>query len=401
MCAGLAAVAQTNPSGAARSGAGAAPGAARPANCGGPFKSVEQLPDSRMTFRFCAPNASTVTVTGDLPERVVLSRSAATDLFTGTTSRPAPAGTYRYLFRVDGVQTLDPQASEVAGGSTGFKGVFSVTGPAGDFQAFNPAIPHGVVHQVYYQSKSLGGVFRRMQIYTPPGYEADSRRYPVLYIRHAAGDDDTDWMTVGRAPWILDNLIAAGKATPMIIVSGAEPGNAGLPAPAPGAARGPGFTAGKATGTGAPTPGDRYGVDLFGDIIPYVESHYRTIADADHRAMAGLAAAVNDALPNPQTFHYIGLFSISGGGAAYEARVGEALGRGARDFKLVYFACGNADPLVTDHGDALLRTLDRFNVKYIRTMSGGGHTWNNWRDYLNAFAPLLFKGKVQPQSILS
>ena len=304
-----------NMTGAPGGGAGGRGGAQGPRCAGG----VEQLPDNRVTFRFCAPNAQSVAVTGDLSVPANAFTKGEGGLWTGTTPQPIGPDTYRYYYTVDGVSVVDPSAREFSDTLSGIRGMVEVKGPDGDYQTFNKDIPHGQVHQVYYWSSAFNAQ-RRMHVYTPPGYEAhDSKRYPVLYIRHGAGDNDSSWMTAGRANYILDNLIAAKKAVPMIIVSTADSGGPEQPkggvtqppaAPAAGAGGGAGGggaggapPAALPAGTGPATPSGTYGRDLFEVVIPYIDKNYRTVANAQNRAMAGLSAGgsatLNNGLPEP------------------------------------------------------------------------------------------------------
>jgi enterochelin esterase-like enzyme len=215
----------------------------------------------------------------------------------------------------------------------------------------------------------------------PPGYLKGSTKYPVLYLVHGAGDSDDSWTGVGRAHYILDNLIAAGKARPMIIVMpfGHTPDRPG-------------------TDTLANTD---FGDDLIKDLMPQVEASFRTINRADSRAMAGLSMGgshtIRYGLTHPELFHYVGVFSMGLGMGAnrddvarYEAANEAALKRGAREFKLVYYAMGKEDFLYATVAPTRAM-LDRQGIRHVFNESGGGHTWINWRRYLNDFAPRLFK----------
>lgn len=391
-----------NMTGAPGGGIGGRGGTPGPRCSGG----VEQLPDNRVTFRFCAPNAQSVSVTGDLFVPASAFTKGEAGLWSGTTPEPVGADTYRYYYNVDGVSVVDPSAREFSDTLSGIRGMVEVKGPDGDYQTFNKDIPHGQVHQVYYWSSAFNAQ-RRMQVYTPPGYEAtDSRRYPVLYIRHGAGDNDSSWMTAGRANYILDNLIAAKKAVPMIIVSTADSGGpeqpkggviAALTGPAPQAPPASGAQPALPTGTGPATPSGTYGHDLFEVVIPYIDKHYRTLANAKNRAMAGLsaggAATLNNGLPNPQVFQWIGVFSIGTNPETYLARNQVALAKGKASNQLLYYAVGREDRITsTGSGAATHKLLGDLGYRnYVFNESEGGHTWINWRRYLNDFAPRLFR----------
>ncbi len=372
---------------------------ARPASClptgmfapPAVYKSVEQLSDNRVTFRLCAPEATTVMVTssdyapaipmgmGGGPAGLAMTKDSM-GLWSGTTVVPIEPGTYRYNFRVDGSRVPDPQATRFSEERTATNSVFEITGASGAFQAFDPKVPHGAVSTVEYQSTTLGAK-RRAHIYTPPGYMKGSTSFPVLYLVHGAGDSDNSWTSEGHANYILDNLIAAGKAKPMIVV---------MPF---------GHTPDR-PGTDMLTNTD-FGDDLHKDLIPYVEGNYRTLNGTATRAMAGLsmggAHTIRFGLTRPDRFGYVGIFSMglfdSTQVKAYEAQNAAALKRGATGaeaFKLVYYAIGTDDFLYRTVAPTR-GVLDKFGIKYTYRESGGGHTWTNWRDYLADFAPKLFR----------
>lgn len=352
------------------------------------YKSVEQLPDGRVTFRLCAPDAQVAMVTstdnadviplgfGGGPRGLMMTKDA-TGLWSVTTDKPVAADTYRFNFNVDGARVPDPQGTRFSEERVGVNSTFEVIGPAGAFQTFDKTVPHGVVSTVEYWSRSLD-VRRRAHVYTPPGYEKGKGVYPVLYLVHGAGDSDDSWTSVGHAQYILDNLIAGGKAKPMIIV---------MPA---------GHTPDR-PGADMLTNTD-FRDDFLKDLIPYVDGHYRTIAKADARAMAGLsmggAHTIQNGLTHPELFHYIGVFSMGlqspQQAADYAARSDAALKQGARSFKLVYYAMGKEDFLYGTVAPTRAM-LDKYGIAHVYNESGGGHTWINWRRYLADFAPRLFR----------
>jgi enterochelin esterase family protein len=233
------------------------------------FKSVEVMADGKVTFRICAPNATEVRVAssdmGDVipfggtgPSGLPLTKDAA-GVWSGTTARAVAPDTYRYSFSVNGVTTPDPQATTFSMERLGAQSTLEVPGAAGAFQTFDPKIAHGVVSELEYWSTSLG-IKRRAHVYTPPGYFKSSARYPVLYLVHGAGDSDDSWTANGHAHYILDNLIAAGKAKPMIIVMpfGHTPDRPG----------------------GNMLANTDFGDDLIKDLLPLVDRNFRTTARA-------------------------------------------------------------------------------------------------------------------------
>lgn len=371
-----------------------APASCRPQGMFAPppaWKSVEQLPDGRVTFRLCAPEAQAAKVTSsDIDEAIPMGFAPgsqrgltmvkdATGLWTVTTKVPVPADTYRFNFEVDGARVPDPYGTTFSDERTGTNSTFEVTGPAGEFQAWNPAVPHGAVSKIEYWSATLGQK-RAAMVYTPPGYMKDGARYPVLYLVHGAGDSYDSWTSVGRANTILDNLIAGGKAKPMIVVMpfGHTPERAG----------------------GNMLANTDFGDDLIKDLIPFVDGNFRTLADQQDRAMAGLSMGgshtLRFGLTHPELFDHIGIFSMGLGVAgpndvaAYEAANDAALKKAAADLDLVYYAMGKDDFLYASVAPTRAM-MDKYGIHHVYNESGGGHTWINWRRYLADFAPRLFQ----------
>lgn len=352
------------------------------------YKAVEQLPDNRVTFRVCAPGATAVSVTssdvadvipmgiGGGPNGLAMTKDDK-GLWSVTTPAPIAPDTYRFNFSIDGVSLPNPQGTTFSEARVGTNGTFEVLGTAGAFQTYNKDIPHGSVAVVEYWSSALG-VKRRAHVYTPPGYTRGGGKYPVLYLVHGAGDSDDSWTSVGHAHYILDNLIAAGKAKPMIVVMpfGHTPDRPG---------------ANMLTNTD-------FADDFLKDLIPYVETNYRAIKTPAARAMAGLsmggAHTLNNGITHPELFGYVGVFSMGMQNpqqiADYEAKNGAALERASKSMKLVYYAVGKADFLYP--AIAPTRALfAKHGIKDVYNESEGGHTWINWRRYFNDFAPRLFR----------
>jgi hypothetical protein len=229
--------------------------------------SPEVHPDGTITFRLWAPDAREVklssegeeSVPGETQEQVMAAMKGVpltkgTDGIWSTTAGSYPAGAYRYTFIVDGVSTTDPKNAASSESLSSVRSLFLIPGNFSEAKE----VPHGDVAVVYYQSKTLGRL-RRMHIYLPPGYEKGTERYPVLYLLHGGGDSDDSWTSVGRANFILDNLIAEGRAKPMIIV---------MPA-------GHVSTHMDMRSMGADVASDPFSNDLVNDVIPFVEGHYR------------------------------------------------------------------------------------------------------------------------------
>lgn len=371
-------------------GAPAAPPA--PVTCAGSgflpapasYKSVEVLPDHRVTFRLCAPNAAWVAVTSsDMADVIPLGPGGlpmtrgAQGLWSATTPVPVSPDTYRFSFSVDGAAVPDPQGTTFSLTRVGQFSTLEVPGAEGAFQTYDKSVPHGVVSVIDYWSTSLG-VMRRAHVYTPPNYMRDGAHYPVLYLVHGAGDSDDSWTSVGHANYILDNLLAAGKAKPMIVVMpfGHTPQRPGANILA----------------------NDDFGQDLFKDLIPYVDDHFRTIAKPSARAMAGLSMGgshtLQFGLTHPDKFRYIGIFSMglmnANQIASYESANAQGLSQAGKSMKLVYYAIGNKDFLYASAAPTRAM-MDKFGIQYVFHESDGGHTWINWRRYFADFAPRLFQ----------
>lgn len=327
-------------------------------------------------------------------------------VWEGTTNA-IPAGAYRYVFVVDGVTVADSRNPVTSQTNTTIYSLAVVPGSE-VFDTRN--IPHGAVASVYYNSTTLGGL-RRAHVYTPPGYEAGRDRYPVFYLLHGAGDVDDSWTSVGRAGFILDNLIASGKARPMIVVMPAGHVNgAGAAIGAPPQA---------APAAGAPPRPDPFAGDFVNDLMPFVEKSYRVLTDRNSRAIAGLSMGgsqtLNIAIPHLQKFAYVGVFSsgiLGGGGrgrgaapsaaapAAPEPPFGEtwekanlaSLDNAAakKGLRLLWFSTGKEDGLIGTTRNTV-DLLKKHGFAPVFLESEGGHTWLNWRDYLSEFAPQLFQ----------
>jgi enterochelin esterase family protein len=361
-------------------------GSARPAP-------VEVSADGHLTFRFAAPNAQSVRlIASDIPGvggGVALTKNTNNNSWECTVG-PVPSGAYRYNFNVDGVTAVaprDPGTAETATTSESNEAIWSlVTVPGSDLMDTRN-VPHGAVETVTYFSKALNR-FRRMHVYLPPGYENGSARYPIFYLLHGAGDSDDAWSTVGRAGFIMDNLIADGKAKPMVVVMPA--GHTGLQAQRGEAMAGPGR--------------DEFQEDFSGDVMPYAESHYRVYTDEAHRAIAGLSMGggqtLDAAFGTLDKFAYIAVFSSGvgigsgggGGAAGWEERHKDVLDNAKlkEGVKLIWMSTGRDDGLIAN-SRATVDILKRHGFNPVFIESPGAHTWINWRNYLGQFAPQLFQ----------
>ena len=333
--------------------------------------------DGRITFQLYAPKASEVLVRSEGPAPFANQPLAKGDSGVWRLTAQVPADLYIYWYDVDGVAVADPRNNRPRVNMTTVRSLLEVPGAASEFFAERP-VPHGQVAAVHYQSKALG-VPRRMHVYTPPGYATSNQRYPVFYLLHGGGDNDLSWLMAGRANFIIDNLIAAGKAKPMIVVM-----PAGHTPPAPG---------------GAPTP-DAFARDLLGDVVPYIEQNFRTLPGREQRAVAGLSMGgqqtLNVGLTNLDKFSQLGVFSsgwFGQDGAATFAKNNEAVLSDPKindRIKLFWLATGK-DDFVLPSTKAALALFDQHKIRHSYKETEGGHTWPNWRAYLNEFVPLLFR----------
>ncbi len=358
--------------------------------------SPEVHPDKKVTFRIYAPKASAVTLRGDWMEGPRVAKLTKNDEGVwSVTEGPLTPDFYTYTLVVDGVRTLDPKNPTIKQGIAGVESMFFVAGKEAAFEDNRP-VPHGEIRQVWYPSATLG-TQRRMHIYTPPGYDGGSERYPVFYLLHGGGDEDSGWSTVGRAGFILDNLLADKKARPMLIVmpNGSLPRPAKLPKFTPGGKASPEFAAAMAAAQ------ERFTNELLKEVVPFVEKHYRVRAGRENRALAGLSMGGGQTLrvltTHPDKFAYIGIWSagLFGGNAAdFEKRNAaffkdpEAVNRSV---KLLSICVGDKD-FALNGSKALAELFKKHGIHHQLHISGGGHTWINWRHYLSELAPRLFTG---------
>lgn len=366
--------------------------------------SPEVSADRHITFRVLAPQADKVRLSGgDIP-----GMGPGKDMTKGEngvweiTIGPIDPGAYRYNFNVGGVTVIDPRNPSISESNNNVWSLVYV--PGSDFSDTKD-VPHGSVSAVTYYSTVLGK-FRRLHVYTPPGYELGQGKFPLFYLLHGAGDSDEAWTSVGRAGFILDNLIAAKKAKPMIIV---------MPAGHTRLNRGP--AAPPAAGT--PPPQDEFVAEFLKDIQPFVEKSYRLLPGRANRAIAGLSMGggqtLNIALPNLEKFAYVGVYSsgllsvfsrpapgsttpapavatLSPAGEAWEKQLQSKLddAQAKKGLKLLWFATGKEDFLLSTT-KGTLEFLKKHGFSPVYNETPGGHTWINWRNYLNDFAPQLFK----------
>jgi enterochelin esterase-like enzyme len=409
---------------------------------GGTVNSPEvNVKERTITFRFRAPNAQTVTLIGEIDGKDHPMTKDANGIWSVTVGPLAPE-TYNYQFEVDrqgatrGVVAMDPGNPYVKLGFGTFPPASMVELP-GDGLMFDDTknVPHGQVRLVTYHSSSMGGMARTMWVYTPPGYEKGSTKYPVFYLLHGSGNTDSSWFLTGRENTIMDNLIAEGKAKPMIIVNpfgyartgigtgpdatytnpnapvgrgGGGGGGGAAAAPATAAAApaanvpGAGNTAATPAGRGgAPIvpnaqPTDPFSKDLLNDIIPYIESNFRVIKNADNRALGGLSMGggqtISIGMPNTDIFHSLVIMSAGSANADtrfpafFDAKVTN------KKMKLIWVGIGGDDGGV-NNAKALDAAMTKAGLKHepIWILPGYRHEWPVWRHALHNVAPLMFR----------
>lgn len=365
-----------------------------------------EVKNQTVTFKLLAPNAKEVLVEADFFEKTKRQTSLGMmeapgqipmvkgedGVWTYTTSTPSPE-LHTYCFYVDGVRMLDPSNVYMIRDIATYTNYFLVDGELSQNYLVRE-VPHGTVSKVWYPSPTLGMERRRMTVYTPAGYEDGNKQYPVLYLLHGAGGDENAWSELGRAVQILDNLIAQGKAEPMIVVmpngNGAQEA---VPGEYPNSMYKPSFSNSKTM--------EGSFEKAFPDIMNYVESHYRTINDKAHRAIAGLSMGGFHSLyisaNYPDLFGYVGLFSAAinrqakGENTYIYENLEEKLAKQFSDAPKLYFiGIGNGDFLFQDNVK-YRELLDSHGYKYEYMETDGGHEWRNWRKYLNHLLPELFK----------
>lgn len=356
-------------------------------------------PDGRVTFRLVAPNASKVQLAGAVIASPVDMTKGAAGAWT-VTIPPAVPGFHYYWFLVDGLQVNDPSSDTFFGSNKQTSGI-EIPSPGEDFY-LPKDVPHGQVRIQWYFSKTTGE-WRRAFVYTPPGYDANTRtRYPVLYLQHGGGEDETGWTKQGHAELILDNLLAANKVTPMIVVMDRgyayrpgepRPSGAGAPPGGRGAREGQPPAAGR--GVGGPSPAFE-GV-MIDDIIPMVDRTFRTIADRDHRAMAGLSMGSMQTLQigmsHLDKFAWLGIFSHPP--LPFDPMFNGTLNDAAafnKKVHLYWWGAGTAEESIYKAAKEVLAGYEKAGIKFVfYESSGTAHEWLTWRRFLNTFAPLLFR----------
>ena len=372
---------------------------------GAPLVSPEIHGDHTVTFRLKAPKAVKVQVTGDfLPTQKVqtpfgeFDGPGVADLKEGkdgvweyTTPEPLLPELYSYTFIVDELKMPDPSNVYMIRDVASVTNVFLIGGERADLYAVQN-VPHGTVSRVWYDSPSLG-MNRRLTVYTPAGYETSGKRYPVFYLLHGMGGDEEAWIALGRTAQVLDNLIAQGKANPMIVVM--TNGNASQEA-APGESS-LGFVA---PGIQLPKTMEGSFEMAFPDVVSFIDKNFRTIKKKSSRAIAGLSMggyhSMHISKQFPDMFDYVGLFSAAimpnkdVKSPVYDNLEEKLKVQFSQKPALYWIAIGKTDFLYKAN-EEYRKLLDENGYPYVYYETGQGHIWKNWRIYLTEFAPQLFR----------
>lgn len=329
------------------------------------FQSVEANADGSVTLRIYAPNAQKVSANGDIGGYNTQFTKSDDGIWSGTIEN-VKDGAYRYSFVVDGMTVYDPKAASVAED----RPIALIQRQGSSFFDIKD-VPHGAVSQVYFKSSVLNNT-QRMHIWTPAGYSASGKALPVFYLIHGGGDNDASWSGVGRANFILDNLLAEGKIEPMIVVM----------------------------------PNGSISTDIFADvlmkdIVPYMATNYKIINDKDHRALAGLSMGgletMNTFIAYPDQFAYINVMSsgwfkddtaMNENGDKQLAQIANTLNSNVKYLK---FTMGGSTDIAYENCKNMLKLYDKNNIKYEYSEIEGGHTWYVWRYDLYNFAQQIFK----------
>jgi enterochelin esterase-like enzyme len=339
--------------------------------------------DNSVTFRFRAPNAQEVKLAREGTEPVAMQKDDQ-GVWTVNTP-PLSPDYYGYSIIVDGVRSLDPNNSGLVPNLLSPGNFVHVPGPPSLPWELND-VPHGEIHHHFYRS-AVANDDRDFYVYTPPGYDPKAKAtYPVLYLLHGFSDDASGWTAVGRANVIFDNLIAQGKATPMIVVmplgyGTMEPIRVGL-------------------GGIMSNPDVReqsflkFRAELLTEVMPKVESAYQVIQDRNSRAIAGLsmggAESLRTGLNALDKFAWIGAFSAGGLPEPFEKTLPDLDSKANQQIRLLWIACGTEDRLITPNRN-LREWLKTKGVQHTDIETPGMHTWMVWRRNLAEFAGLLFR----------
>jgi enterochelin esterase-like enzyme len=337
-----------------------------------PILSPDVQTNRQVTFRLAAAKATEVTLNGQWPNgRAPMTRD--TNGVWSVTVGPVEPGVWEYSFQVDGLTVIDPGNPAIKPMREPRTSILHLAGDPPRLTDFQD-VPHGVVRQHAYRSKSLGRL-RELAVYTPPGYDQQPDvRFPTLCLQHGSGDNQATWTVHGRAHWILDNLLAQGRVQPMVVVM--MDGHA-------------------AVGTGGLTNNTAaFERDLLEDVMPFVEANYRVKPDARSRAIVGLSMGGGQSLTiglnHQDRFAWVGGFSASAPGSnAVAGALSDSDGTNQK-LKLLWIAIGK-DDFLRQRNEEFVALLKEKNIRHEWHLTEGSHSWPLWRDYLGEIAPMLFQ----------
>jgi enterochelin esterase-like enzyme len=347
-----------------------------------PLVSPDVRPDNTVTFRFRDPNAKEVAVQIEGSAKPVPMQKDDQGVWSITTD-PLTPDYYGYSFIADGVGLLDPSNYRTKPNFLYRASEVHVPGPSLSWEI--AGVPHGEIHHHFYKSAVVGD-HRDFFVYTPPGYDPRSKQsYPVLYLLHGYSDDASGWTAVGRANIILDNLIAQGKAKPMLIVMPLGYGEPKVPEPHSGVFHDPDITQRNF---------DKFREALLTEVIPKVESAYLVTKDRNSRAIAGLSMGGSESLLTGlntlDKFSWIGAFSSGGFTPEFDKEFPALDAKSNQQLHLLWIACGTDDHLIENNRN-LRAWLASKSIKHVDVETPGAHTWMVWRRNLTDFAALLFR----------
>ncbi len=350
---------------------------AQPASRSDSIISPELQANHDVVFRINAPNAKEVSVFGQWTKNSLRLRPDRDGVWSGT-ANAVPAGIWEYSFNVDGIIMLDSANPEIKPTREPRVSILHIPDSPPQVWDFQD-VPHGTVHQHNYFSKLLNRE-REMWVYTPPDYEIETgKKFPLLVLQHGSGDNEQTWVVHGKANWILDNLIAAGKARPMILVML------------------DGHPLGDLNRAETSEAIEAFRHELFEEVLPMVERDYRVENQASQRGIAGSSMGGEQALmvglDNPNQFAWVGSFSaVPPEGAAIHSALADAAGTNAK-LRLLWIADGKDDFLFTNNV-AFMAQLKEDGINFQSHITEGNHSWPVWRKYLAEFLPLLFQPKT-------
>lgn len=328
------------------------------------------LPGNRAMFKIKAPDAGKVQI--DLGKKYDMERND--DGEWTCTTEPLGPGFHYYFLIIDGVSVADP-ASESFYGCSMMSSSIEIPYPEGVNHFYIADVPHGEIRMKRYFSKTANN-WKRMYVYTPPGYDEGNQPYPVLYLQHGGGEDERGWSQQGLTDIIMDNLIAKGEAVPMVIAM--LDGNTG-----------------------------DFNAELFNECIPFVEKNFKVKTDKENRGLAGLSMGgiqtLNASIVRPEMFSYVGVFSsgwlvrapqgvpTDNSAEQYYTMLKENKDVYNNGFKQFWLSMGGQEDIAYYNCQIMMKRFDEIGIKYTYYETPGGHTWPVWRESLYRFAPLLFK----------